>query len=73
MIRAIVAGWLASAVASLRQCARESSQRRMSMMNPLNTDDARVPPLVTRPFSFTECLHTPPMLASYTDESDAPA
>jgi hypothetical protein len=23
----------------------------------------RVQPLVTRPFSFAECLHTPPMLA----------
>jgi RES domain-containing protein len=41
------------------------------LMNPLYPDAARVPPLVTRPFSFAECLHTPPMLARYVDESDA--
>lgn len=35
------------------------------LMNPLHPDAARVPPLVTRPFSFAECLHTPPMLARY--------
>jgi RES domain-containing protein len=33
------------------------------LMNPLHSDAARVRPLVTRPFSFAECLHTPPMLA----------
>ena len=27
------------------------------MMNPAHPDAARVPPLVTRPFSFAECLH----------------
>jgi hypothetical protein len=31
-------------------------------------DAARVPPLVTRPFSFAECLHTPPMKARYKSE-----
>jgi RES domain-containing protein len=31
------------------------------LMNPLHHDAARVPPLVTRPFSFAECLHTPPV------------
>ena len=41
------------------------------LMNPLHPDAALVPPLVTRPFSFAECLHTPPMLARYSDESDA--
>jgi len=35
------------------------------LMNPLHPDAAHVPPLVTRPFSFAECLHTPPMLARY--------
>ena len=34
-------------------------------------DAARVRPLVTRPFSFAECLHTPPMLLRYSGESDA--
>ena len=36
------------------------------LMNPLHPGAARVPPLVTRPFSFAECLHTPPMLARYS-------
>lgn len=35
------------------------------LMNLLHPDAARIPPLVTRPFSFAECLHTPPMLARY--------
>ena len=39
------------------------------LMNPLHPDAARVPPLVTRPFSFAECLHTPPMLARYAGEA----
>jgi len=42
------------------------------LMNPLHPDAARVPPLITRPFSFAECLHTPPMLARYSSEGDAP-
>jgi hypothetical protein len=40
------------------------------LMNPLHHDAARVAPLVTRPFSFAECLHAPPMLARYSGESD---
>jgi RES domain-containing protein len=42
------------------------------LMNPLHPDAAGVPPLVTRPFSFAECLHTPPMLARYSGQSHAP-
>jgi RES domain-containing protein len=42
------------------------------LMNPLHPDAVRVRPLVTRPFSFAACLHTPPMLARYSGESDAP-
>jgi RES domain-containing protein len=38
------------------------------LMNPLHLDVALVQPLVTRPFSFAECLHTPPMLARYSGE-----
>ena len=38
------------------------------LMNPLHPAAANVQPLVTRPFSFAECLHTPPMLARYTSE-----
>jgi RES domain-containing protein len=43
------------------------------LMNPLHPDAARVPPLVTRPFGFAACLHTPPMLAHYSPEGDASA
>ena len=35
------------------------------MMNPRHRDAAQVPPLVTRPFSFADCLHLPPMLETY--------
>ena len=35
------------------------------LMNPCHPDAAQVPPLTTRPFSFAECLHAPPMLANY--------
>ena len=42
------------------------------LMNPLHLDAAQVPPLVTRPFSFAECLHAPPMLAHHSAESEAP-
>ena len=42
------------------------------LMNPLHPDAARVQPLVTRPFSFAECLHTPPTLGRYSGEGDAP-
>lgn len=41
------------------------------LMNPQHVDAARVPPLVTRPFSFADCLHTPPMIARYSREEDA--
>jgi RES domain-containing protein len=40
------------------------------LMNPLHPDAGGVPPLVTRPFSFVDCLHAPPMLAQYSGESD---
>jgi RES domain-containing protein len=35
------------------------------LMNPAHPDAAMVPPLVTRPFRFVDCLHRPPMLDSY--------
>ena len=74
MIRAFVAGWLderRSLLAAVR--SRVLPEADVVLMNPRHPDAARVPPLVTRPFSFAECLHTPPMLARYSDESDAPA
>jgi hypothetical protein len=42
------------------------------LMNLLHPDASLVRPLVTRPFSFAECLHTPPMLERYSGESEAP-
>jgi RES domain-containing protein len=41
------------------------------LMNPLHADATQVPPLVTRAFSFTDCLHTPPTLARYSRGEDA--
>ena len=40
------------------------------LMNALHPDAVHVRPLVTRPFSFAECLHTPPMLERYFAESE---
>ena len=42
------------------------------LMNPLHPDATGVPPLVTRPFDFAECLHSPPMLHRYGAASEAP-
>jgi len=35
------------------------------LLNPQHPDAVHVPPLITRPFDFAECLHRPPMLDSY--------
>jgi hypothetical protein len=43
------------------------------LMNPLHSDASLVPPLITRRFSFAECLHTPPMLTHYSAERAAPS
>lgn len=37
-------------------------------LNPRHPDAALVPPLTTRPFSFAECLHTPPMRGAYRSQ-----
>ena len=71
-IRDWVADWLAerrSLLATVR--SQVLPEADVVLMNPLHPDAARVPPLVTRPFSFADCLHTPPMLARYSGESDA--
>jgi RES domain-containing protein len=63
-IRASVTAWLVehrSLLAVVR--SQVLPEADVVLMNPLHPDAARVPPLVTRPFSFAECLHTPPMLA----------
>lgn len=69
-IRAFVGQWLderRSLLAAVQ--SRVLPEADVILMNPLHPDAARVPPLVTRPFSFAECLHRPPMLTSYSGES----
>lgn len=66
-IRAWTAEWLASdrsLLAAVR--SKVLPEADVVMMNPRHPDAARVPPLVTRPFEFAACLHTPPMLARYS-------
>jgi RES domain-containing protein len=66
-IRARVADWLAER-RSLLSAVRSQvlPEADVVLMNPLHPDAALVPPLVTRPFSFAECLHPPPMLERYS-------
>ena len=69
-IRAFVGEWLASQrslLAAVR--SRVLPEADVVLFNPAHPDAARVAPLTTRPFSFHECLHTPPMLARYKDPS----
>ena len=68
--RAFVTRWLEerrSLLAAVR--SKVLPEADVVMMNPAHPDAARVPPLVTRPFSFAECLHTPPMSARYKSDS----
>ncbi len=65
-IRVRVTSWLEqrrSLLAAVR--SQVLPEADIVLMNPLHPDAASVAPLVTRPFSFAECLHTPPMLARY--------
>ena len=67
--RAFVTRWLEerrSLLAAVR--SRVLPEAEVVMMNPAHPDAARVPPLVTRPFSFAACLHTPPMSSRYKSE-----
>jgi RES domain-containing protein len=61
-----VAGWLdgqRSLLAAVRSNVLPEAD--VVLMNPRHRDASDVPALVTRPFSFVDCLHTPPMLARY--------
>lgn len=40
------------------------------MMNCAHPAAIHVPPLVTRPFNFRECLHVPPMLGHYGEKAE---
>jgi RES domain-containing protein len=71
-IRERVTEWIQerrSLLAAVR--SRVLPEADVVLMNALHPDAAGVPPLVTRPFSFAECLHTPPMLAYYSGEGNA--
>jgi RES domain-containing protein len=62
-IRDWVAGWLEQRRSLLAAVQSQVlPEADVVLLNPLHPDAARVPPLLTRPFSFAECLHTPPML-----------
>ena len=64
--RAFVTRWLEEQRSLLAAVASKVlPEADVVMMNPAHPDAARVPPLVTRPFSFAECLHPPPMRARY--------
>jgi hypothetical protein len=65
-VRALAVEWLEerrSLLAAVR--SRVLPEADVVLMNPQHPDAAHVPALVTRPFSFAECLHTPPMLHRY--------
>jgi RES domain-containing protein len=66
--RALGDAWLASGrslLAAVRSAVLPEAD--VVMMNPRHPQAAQVPPLVTRPFSFVDCLHLPPMLDSYRE------
>jgi RES domain-containing protein len=72
-IRAWVTDWLEERRSLLAALPSQVlPEADVVLMNPRHPDAARVPPLVTRPFSFAECLHTPPMLSRYAGEPDSP-
>ena len=65
-IREWVTGWLdgrRTLLAAVR--SQVLPEADVVLMNPLHPDARSVRPLVTRPFSFAECLHIPPMLQRY--------
>jgi RES domain-containing protein len=65
-VREWVAAWLGerrSLLAAVRSAVLPEAD--VVLMNPCHPGAARVAPLVTRPFSFAECLHAPPMAERY--------
>ena len=69
-IRAFVGGWLASCRSLLAAVpSRVLPEGDVVLFNPAHPAAASVAPLTTRPFSFAECLHTPPMLARFQDQT----
>ncbi|HEX4846871.1 MAG TPA: RES family NAD+ phosphorylase [Novosphingobium sp.] len=69
-IRTFMGEWLeakASLLAAIR--SKVLPEADVIYMNPRHPDAARVPALTTRPFSFAECLHRPPMLDAFRGSS----
>ena len=65
-IRAWVGEWLSSQRSLLAAVSsRVLPEGDVVLLNPCHPAAANVPALTTRPFSFAECLHRPPMLDSY--------
>ena len=67
-IRSFVGVWLESKTSLT--CAIRSRvlpEADVIYFNPRHPDAVQVLPLVTRPFDFAECLHTPPMLAKFRE------
>lgn len=65
-IREFVDQWLdsrRSLLAAVR--SKVLPEADIVLMNPQHSSAAMVPSLTIRPFSFAECLHTPPMLDRY--------
>jgi RES domain-containing protein len=70
-VREWITRWLnerRSLLAAVR--SRVLPEADVVLMNTLHPDAPRLPPLVTRPFSFAECLHPPPMLGRYANETE---
>ena len=67
-IRAFVGEWLRGKRSLLAAVAsRVLPEGDVVLFNPAHPDAAKVAPLTTRPFSFEDCLHTPPMLARFKE------
>lgn len=69
-VRAFVGGWLGarrSLICAIR--SRVLPEADVIYLNPAHPGAAAVPPLTTRPFSFADCLHRPPMRGAYGSPS----
>ena len=64
-IRAYVMRWLEERRPLAAMRSKVLPEADVVLMNPAHRDGALVPPLDTRPFSFADCLHTPPMKARF--------
>ena len=65
-IRSFVGEWLTSQRSLLAALpSRVLPEGDVVLLNPAHPSAGSVPPLTCRPFSFADCLHTPPMLAQF--------